>query len=224
MATTGAYPIVNFHGIGAPLRPLEPGETDYWLGRERFQTILDLIADHPNRENIQITFDDGNTSDLLIAAPELKNRGLSAEFFVLTGRIGQHGSLDIDDIRTLLGMGMRIGSHGVDHQDWTKLPASILAYELETSRERLTEICEADIRTASLPFGWYNNSVLLELKRCGYTTAYSSSGGNARVADFLKPRTSVRADTTDITVNSVLAGQTPIWRSLRSQVRARFRV
>lgn len=224
MSSIGAYRIINFHGVGEPLRGLEPGEADYWLSIDRFRAILDLIVDHPTRDSIHITFDDGNISDLSIAAPELLRRGLDAEFFVLTGRIGKQGSLNSNDIRTLIEMGMRIGSHGVDHQDWTRLSAATLTYELETSRQRLEEICQADVRTASLPFGWYNTGVLSGLRRSGYITAYSSSGGSAMAANFLKPRNSIRVDTTNITVNSVLAGQIPIWRILRSEVRARFRV
>jgi len=224
MAREGEYRIINFHGIGEPRRELEPGEADYWLSRDRFLTIIDRISSHPQRERVSITFDDGNASDLLIAAPELRRRGLRAEFFILTGRIGHPGSLASDDIGALTAMGMRIGSHGVDHKDWTKIPTPALRHELEASRTRLQEICGVDVQSASLPFGWYNSAVLLEIRRAGYIAAYSSSGGNAAPGSFLKPRTSIRFDTTDATLARILTGQMPIWRSVRSEVRARFRI
>ena len=88
-----------------PARALAPGEADYWIGVDRFLDVLDRISGHPDRERLFITFDDGNISDLAIAVPELQRRGLRAEFFVLTGRIGQPGSLDADDIRALIGAG-----------------------------------------------------------------------------------------------------------------------
>lgn len=42
---------------------------------------------------IELTFDDGNASDLTIAAPALQARGLAASFFVCASRIGQAGDL-----------------------------------------------------------------------------------------------------------------------------------
>jgi hypothetical protein len=85
---------VNFHGIGTPERTLEPGEAPFWIGEDRFRDIVGQIAAHPARERIRITFDDGNRSDRAIALPVLQASGLRADFFVLTGRIGQTGSLD----------------------------------------------------------------------------------------------------------------------------------
>ncbi|WP_072373680.1 polysaccharide deacetylase family protein [Rhizobium tibeticum] len=224
MARGGEYRIVNFHGIGAPLRELEPGEADYWLSRDRFLAILDRIAGHPARQRIYITFDDGNASDLLIAAPELRRRGLRAEFFVLTGRIGQAGSLSADDIRTLIALGMRIGSHGIGHRDWTRLTTGELHYELEASKAQLEEICGCPVNTASMPFGWYNGAVLKQIRNAGYRAAYSSGGGSAKVEGFLKPRNSVRSETADSWLDDVLSGKIPFWRKLRNAARTKFRV
>ena len=59
--------VLNFHGIGTPARAFDPGEADYWIGVERFRSVLDRIAGHPDQEHLSITFDDGNISDLTIA-------------------------------------------------------------------------------------------------------------------------------------------------------------
>ncbi|WEX91236.1 polysaccharide deacetylase family protein [Sinorhizobium garamanticum] len=198
---------------------LDANEADYWIDVDRFRKVLDRIANHPHRERLSITFDDGNISDLLVAAPELDRRGLKAEFFVLTGRIGQPGSLGPDDIRSLMKMGMRIGSHGVAHCDWSKLSAIELNHELEASKRTLEEICLVPIRSASIPFGRYNGAVLLELRRAGYATAYSSDGGHFVNSPFLRPRTSVRRDATDSAIVQILSGELPIWRRLRRAVR-----
>lgn len=224
MARAGEYRIINFHGIGEPLRELEPGEADYWLSRDRFLTILDRIASHPERQGISITFDDGNASDLLIAAPELRRRGLRAEFFVLAGRIGKAGSLSASDIRALITMEMRIGSHGVAHRDWTRLSAGELHYELAASKEQLEGICGCPVNAASMPFGWYNAAVLKEIRNTGYSAAYSSGGGSAEVSEFLKPRNSMRSGIADGTLDEVLMGQIPFWRKLRNTARTKFRI
>jgi peptidoglycan/xylan/chitin deacetylase (PgdA/CDA1 family) len=210
--------IINFHGIGELAQARERGEADYWLGRDRFCQVLDQIAGHPDRALLSITFDDGNISDLLLAAPQLKQRGLDAEFFVLTGRIGQPGSLGADEIRALMAMGMRIGSHGTDHRDWSRLPAKELDSELKVSRKILEEICGCPVRSAAIPFGRYNATVLSTLRSAGYETAYSSDKGTADAAAFVKPRTSIRHDTTDRMLGQILSGELPALARLRRAV------
>jgi peptidoglycan/xylan/chitin deacetylase (PgdA/CDA1 family) len=207
--------IINFHGIGEPARELEPGEADYWLDLDRFCEVLDRIARHRDRELLSITFDDGNISDLLLAAPQLGRRGLDADFFVLTGRIGKAGSLGADDIRALIGMGMRVGSHGINHCDWSRLPASDLENELAASKTILEAICGCTVRSAAIPFGRYNTAVVSRLRSAGYEAAYSSDKGSADPASFLKPRTSVRQDMTDSMLEGILSGQMPVWSRMR---------
>jgi peptidoglycan/xylan/chitin deacetylase (PgdA/CDA1 family) len=207
--------VLNFHGIGAPGRTLEPGEGVYWMSVDRFRDVLDRIANHPNRDRLAITFDDSNISDLVIAAPELQRRGISAEFFVLTGRIGKPGSLDVDDIRALMSAGMRIGSHGVAHRDWSSLSARGLNDELNSSKAVLERICGRPVRSAGIPFGRYNASVLDALHKAGYEAAYSSDGGSMTTSAFLRPRTSIRQDTTDLALEALLFGRMSPWKRLR---------
>lgn len=206
---------LTFHGIGEPQRALAPGEADYWIGADRFRDVLDRVSRHPDRERLFITFDDGNISDLAIAAPELRRRGLKAEFFVLAGRIGQPGSLDAGDIRALIGAGMRIGSHGIAHRDWSGLSARELDEELIVSKAMLETICGEPVRSAAIPFGRYNAAVLSALRRAGYTVAYTSDGGNMGTSAFLRPRTSIRRDTVDDALDRILSGQMSALRRLR---------
>jgi peptidoglycan/xylan/chitin deacetylase (PgdA/CDA1 family) len=215
MMTTSKRRIITFHGVGELAQAREPGEADYWLGVDRFCQVLDRIAAHPDRELLSITFDDGNMSDVLLAAPQLRQRGLDAEFFVLTGRIGQTGSVGAHEIRALMAMGMRIGSHGIDHRDWSNLPAKDLDYELNASKKTLEEICGQAIDSAAIPFGRYNAAVLAKLRSAGYETAYSSDKGSADALSFLKPRTSVRHDTADTELCRILSGHMPAWSRLR---------
>jgi peptidoglycan/xylan/chitin deacetylase (PgdA/CDA1 family) len=207
--------IVNFHGIGVPARELEPGEADFWVSLHRFRSILDRIVSHPDRELVSITFDDGNISDLAIAAPELLRRGLNAEIFVLTGRLGQSGSLGVDDIAQLLRLGMRIGNHGDAHSDWTKLSAKQLDTELVASKARLEDICSTPVRSAAIPFGRYNGAVLNALRKAGYDAVYSSDGGCVDTLSFPSPRTSIRRDMSDAALDKILAGHLQPMRLLR---------
>jgi peptidoglycan/xylan/chitin deacetylase (PgdA/CDA1 family) len=213
-----ALRIINFHGIGRPKRSLEPGEAAYWLSHQRFNEMLDRINSHPDRDMLRITFDDSNASDLDLAIPELNCRALTAEFFVLTNRIGQFGSLGAGDIRALLKAGMGVGSHGVAHRDWSSLDRSALDHELRASKRELEDICRGPIKSTSVPFGRYNAHVLRRIRAAGYGTAYSSDKGTAYASAFLQHRSSVRSDTTDDMVDAICSGRMSTLARLRRTV------
>lgn len=208
-------PIVNFHGIGDPGRPLDQGEDRFWIGEARFRDILDRIVARGDGQSVAITFDDGNLSDFAIAAPELQRRKLGATFFVLAGRIGQGGSLDRQEIRELSAAGMEIGSHGMDHVDWTGLSAGALWRELAMSMAVLEDIVGAPVRKAAIPFGRYNAAVRRALREAGYLQAFSSDGGRARPGDFPAARTSVTCAMSDNAIEAVLSGRTSLPRAMR---------
>lgn len=202
-----------FHGIGAPGRTLEPGEAPYWVSQDLFETVLDRAAEAPHK--YEITFDDSNMSDHDIALPALQARGLTARFFVLTGRIGQAGSLDADHIRTLRDAGMTIGSHGVDHLAWSDLDSPALEGELSQSKEALEAICGHPVTEAGIPFGRYHAGVLRHLRGAGYKAAWSSDSGQFSDQAFLRPRISIRDDMTEAALNQALIGYLPFVRQVR---------
>jgi peptidoglycan/xylan/chitin deacetylase (PgdA/CDA1 family) len=217
------YIVLNFHGVGRPERPLDSGEAPYWLDRDQFAAILDRVLEHPQRDRIRITFDDGNRSDRTLALPMLHERGLVADFFVLTGRIGLPGSLDIGDIRALLTAGMGLGSHGVAHVDWSRLTSEALATELRASKMSLEAICGQPVKAAAIPFGRYSGKVLRALHAAGYKIAYSSDGGSMRERDFPRPRTSVRRDWAPAMLEAVLSGRQHVGRRLHRALRITYR-
>ena len=139
---------ICFHGIGIPNRELEPGEAAFWITPRLFAEILDEVV---GRADVRLSFDDGNASDVDIALPELKDRGLTATFFALAGRLGSRGSLDSDDLRVLREAGMTIGSHGMDHRPWRGLSRAELRVELVEAREQLADAVGEPIEQAALP-------------------------------------------------------------------------
>jgi peptidoglycan/xylan/chitin deacetylase (PgdA/CDA1 family) len=204
-----------FHGVGTPGRDLEPGEAPYWISVERFEKILDQVIRLPDPSRIQISFDDGNASDHDIALPRLLDRGLRADFFVLSGRIGQSGSLSQEQVRALAEAGMGVGSHGIAHRDWRRISAAELKEEITGSRQAIEGLLGHSITTAGIPFGSYDARVLSALRRAGYTVAYSSDRGTMNPQAFLRPRTSVQARMTDADIAVILSGKMPPGRRLR---------
>jgi len=181
---------LTFHGIGMPLRPLEHGEADVWVSRERFESLLDAVA---GRDDVRITFDDGNASDLELAVPALRRRGLTGAFFVVAGRLETPGFLHAAGVRELADAGMSIGCHGMRHRPWRRLDDASLEEELVEARARLERIAGAPVTEAACPFGSYDRRVLRALRRSGYRTVYTSDRGHAAAGSWIQPRNTVSA-------------------------------
>jgi peptidoglycan/xylan/chitin deacetylase (PgdA/CDA1 family) len=205
--------ILNFHGIGRPGRPLEAGEDRFWIDRDTYRAILDLVA--AQGPAVQLTFDDGNRSDIEIGAPELAARGLTATFFVLAGRLDTRGSLTTGDVRALAATGHRIGTHGHDHVDWRRLDAAGAVREFDTARATLEATAGCAIDQASVPFGAYDRRVLRALRSRGIAEVHTSDRGVVHGAPFIRPRNCIRADTDVAAVRSILAGRDGVARRLR---------
>ena len=136
--------------MGEPPRELTPGEATVWLSEERFRAVLDAVA---GRDDVRLSFDDGFRSDVDVALPALAERGLSATFFVLAGRLDHPEHLDGDDVARLVEGGMTIGSHGMHHRSWRELEEPDLTAELDESRRLLSAVAGTSVTSASVPFG-----------------------------------------------------------------------
>jgi peptidoglycan/xylan/chitin deacetylase (PgdA/CDA1 family) len=180
---------LTFHGIGRHDGNLELGEEEVWVSPDGFLCVLDAVAD---RSDVKITFDDGNASDVELALPALRRRGLTATFFVVAGRIGTPGFLDRAGIRALADAGMKVGCHGMRHRPWRSLDERSLHEELVDARRMLEAIVGQPVTTAACPYGSYDRRVLRGLRRSGYRRVYTSDRGTARPADWIQARNTVR--------------------------------
>src|SRR4051812_17342126 len=100
-----------YHEIELPGRPTcraEPGYLRYVVPEANFLVQLDhlraegvrglsvgaALAGRPaGQRAVAITFDDGCETDLLVAAPLLRERGFGATFYVVPGFLGRPGFL-----------------------------------------------------------------------------------------------------------------------------------
>lgn len=203
---------LTFHGIGEPERPLDAGEADAWVSRERFLSLLDAVA---GRDDVRITFDDGNASDIEHALPALTERGLTATFLVVAGRLEQPRFLDASDVRELAAAGMGIGCHGMRHRPWRGLGERALHEELTQSKAMLEEVVERPVTEAACPFGAYDRRVLRTLRSAGYRRVYTSDRGTCSPGDFVQTRNSVRpTDEADL-LRRIEALESPPHRAVR---------
>lgn len=209
-----SHAAIILHGIGTPDRKLEPGEEVFWLSPERFREMLDCIVEMRAAAPC-ITFDDGNASDIEIALPELERRGLSATFFLLTGRLGQPGSLRETDVTALAAAGHSIGLHGADHVDWRRLDRAGRIREWETARARLAALSGQPVDVAAAPFGLYDRQVVQDLQALGFRALYTSDRGLADEQRFIWPRNCMEENMDDAALNDALHGTVRPMRRLR---------
>lgn len=190
----GSELIFNFHGLGAPPPAVSDVERPYWLAAESFDAILGLIRTHDKREEVRITFDDGNSSDLATALPILLSRNFRATFFITTDSIDKPDFISSAGIAELHQAGMGIGSHGLTHENWTTHNER-LATDISHSLSILSKIVREPVREVAIPFGSYNLRVLRILRQVEVTRVYTSDNGFARAGDWLAARNTIRTDT-----------------------------
>jgi peptidoglycan/xylan/chitin deacetylase (PgdA/CDA1 family) len=209
-----------FHGIGPRLRTLQSDEAGYWLSEEQFLRILDEVAEWPQ---VELSFDDGNASDVAIGLPALRQRGLVAVFYALAGRVDQPGSLTTAELREIVAADMEVGTHGWHHVPWTDLDDAAARLEILDSRLQLSEAAGHEITRAALPLGRYNRRVLARLHQAGYQSVSTSDRALARPGQWLRPRFSVHADDTPESIRETVAAATRSWaryvRSTKSAVK-----
>jgi peptidoglycan/xylan/chitin deacetylase (PgdA/CDA1 family) len=182
-----------FHGIGPPRRELEPGEAERWISPAQFEELLDVIVRVPA---LRLTFDDGNASDVELALPALMRHHLTAAFFIISGRIGQPGSLGAADLRSLARAGMTVGSHGVSHRSWRMVGTQELHQELSGAHRVIAAATGQPVKQVACPLGSYDRRVLNVLRRHGYSRVYTVDGLPAHGGAWLQSRYTIRSGDT----------------------------
>lgn len=207
--------ILNFHGIGEPHAGVDADERPYWVSEACFGQILALADGHARARHIVFTFDDGNRSDLTIAAPALAASGRRGAFYVLAGRFDAPHYLTREDCRALVAMGMEVGLHGRDHRDWRRLDDASLSDEVEAARSEIAAATGQPVDSVGIPFGGYDKRVMKYLKARGFATIRTSDGGGAHSDRRVQSRTSIRSDMPMAQIASLLDGHEPVMRRMR---------
>jgi len=221
---SGRHRVINLHGVGTPHDGVPDSEAPYWLPKERFIAVLDRICDLRDQgHDIRLTFDDGNLSDLEIAAPEIAARGFSAEFFVLTGRLDHPRYLAPNQLHEMSRLGMAIGLHGHGHVDWRRVGDEEMQRETVASRRVLEDIMGRPITRVAIPFGSYNRGVIARLEVANFEAIYTSDGGSALDQERIKARSTLRSDMSDARIEQILQGQDAIKTRARRLVSTTLR-
>lgn len=133
---------------------------------------------------IVITFDDGFAGNYRHAFPVLRQLGLSATFFVVTNRMGDHQMLDWANLREISESGMEVESHTANHPLLSTLTEARTREELAGSKWAIEDQLGSPVEFLSLPNGDSNPFYVRVASETGYLGGCGSRFGlNLRSTD-----------------------------------------
>ncbi len=187
---------------GRKLCQSEPGYVRYILPLETFRQQMQWLHDsrirglnvteavqlhalqpqalqYPAGASVCITFDDGCETDLIAAAPVLREFGFHATFYVTAGFLGTAGYLTAEQLRALdcSGLdasGFEIGCHSMTHAYLSDISGAELKREILEAKIRIEQILGHEIAHFSCPGGRYDGRTLEQARQAGFKTVANS--------------------------------------------------
>ena len=138
----------------------------------------------PEPAGVSITFDDGYSDTLTVAAKLLCSHTLPFSVFVTAQNItgGNSKYLSKNQLNDLCQMpNVTIGSHGYSHLHLGALSSEQVHKELRQSKLMLEDLTGKAVDTMSYPHGSYNANVLKVAAEIGYKFAATSNWGVYKV-------------------------------------------
>lgn len=123
---------------------------------------------------ILVTFDDGYLNNYTVAFPILKELGMKATIFVITGRMGVDGVVTYphftwEQAKMMYDSGMiDIQSHTHFHSELVNLSRNDLVLELRKSKYLIEKNLGKRVNVLAFPYGFSNVAVRNEARLAGY--------------------------------------------------------
>ncbi len=172
---------------GRELCQSEPGYVRYILSLETFRSQMAWMKQsgwrglsvgeallYPAELSVCITFDDGCETDLIAAAPVLREFGFKATFYLTAGFLGTPGYLNASQVRDLDAQGFQVGCHSMTHPYLSDLPEPELKREILDAKLHIEEIVGHPIEHFSCPGGRYDQRTLQMARHAGFATVANS--------------------------------------------------
>ena len=226
-----------YHELESPGRSLcqsEPGYVRYIVSTSDFRSQMELLQRRGWRgvsvgeaiqefgaKSVAITFDDGCETDLLYAAPLLREMKFGGTFYITTGFLGKPGYLRHSQVRELAGMGFEIGCHSMTHAYLTDLNESDLHREVAEAKTQLEQILGTAVVHFSCPGGRHDRRASDVARKAGYHTVSTSRiHKNSSASDpFALGRIAVMRSTSLARFEEICNGRS-LWR-MNLEVQAR---
>jgi len=179
-----------YHELELPGRPLcrtEAGYVRYILSQATFQSQIRWLhqsgwhglsvseaLEYPLGKSVAITFDDGSETDLIAAAPILKESGFNATYYATAGWVGTPGYLSSGQLRELNSLGFEIGCHSMSHAYLNDLAQPALRHEISDAGKKLEDLIGQKVEHFSCPGGRFDAKALAVAKEAGYRSVATS--------------------------------------------------
>lgn len=221
-ASAATIPVLMYHKVtGDPTPTSVPFERFkehmQMLKAEGYRTItvsqlaaLQKTGAPLPEKTVALTFDDG-WKDNIQAAKLLKDMGMTATFYLMSGAFNSPLYMNIEDAR-FVSKHFEVGAHTHTHfMQWEgkldQLPSQTMVDEIALSRVILQQVTGQPINSFAWPFGYYRQPVLDTLPILGFessamvdNTSQNASGGNPMVI----PRINVDGKCSAVQVKSMV--------------------
>jgi peptidoglycan/xylan/chitin deacetylase (PgdA/CDA1 family) len=136
----------------------------------------------PKEKTICITFDDGYSDVLSVAAPVLSKLKIPFHVFISLQRmeVGDSRYLSKAEIKEIHSIDFaNVGAHGYSHTSLTSISKESAKFELARSRSELEDLLSSPIDSMSYPFGHTNEGITKIAQQVGFKYAACSKWGFA---------------------------------------------
>lgn len=166
---------------------------------------------------VVLTFDDGCETDLIYAAPRLREMGFHCTFYIVAGWVDRPGFLSQTQLLELAGMDFEIGCHSMTHAFLTESSAEQQHSEIFDSKHKLEQLLGRSVDHFSCPGGRWNQSVAQMVREAGYRSMATSEIGmnSARTNPFCLSRQAIMRDTTLVEFDRFCRGEGMFQRRAR---------
>ena len=180
--------VIYYHSVLEKEKERFIRQLNYLSNKYCFVSIKSLKPNSSKKKRISITFDDGLSSILKNALPELIKRNIPTTIFIPAAKIGSYPKweqkrqeiyyddriLNRNEIKQLSEQGIEIGSHTLHHTDLKNVTAEKAREEFQLSKSILEEITEKDVESFSFPYGSYHDELINLAFDCEYSFIYTT--------------------------------------------------
>jgi len=176
---------------------------------------------YPTEPSVCITFDDGCETNLIAAAPVLREFGCNATFYLTAGFLGTPGYLNASQVRDLDAQGFEIGCHSMTHPYLSDLPEPDLKHEIMDAKLQIEQIVGHAIEHFSCPGGRYDRRTLQVARHAGFATVANSRfhANSSRTSPYELGRVAMLRDLTIAEFSDICHGRGLWKRRLQHEAR-----
>ncbi len=162
-----------------------------------------------NKKYAAITFDDGSKSIYSSGLKVMRNNGVTATVFMVSGLTGRINEWDINngenedamlnvyELEELMKYGVEIGAHTLTHPHLTGISPEEAFTEISNSKKDLEDLLGVKINFFAYPYGEHNEEVKSLVRKAGfYGACITKTGIVKNGADFFAlKRVAIRHNT-----------------------------